>query len=95
QNYNNLFDRSGNITSTIFLNGKAIGVWDTEEEPEPLIKFYLFHSLENELLDKLYSEAKKIGKFFFDTTVNVKKCEKMTPLTERRAGGFMTPLKNI
>lgn len=94
QNYNNLFDRSGNITSTIFLNGKAIGVWDTEEEPEPLIKFYLFHSLENDLIDELYSETKKVGQFFFDTNINIRKCEKMIPLTERRAGGFMTPLKN-
>ena len=94
QNYNNLFDRSGNITSTIFLDGKAIGVWDIEEKSENLVKFYLFHSLENDLIDELYSEAKKVGKFFFDTNFNIRKCEKMIPLTERRAGGFMTPLKN-
>jgi hypothetical protein len=94
KNYNKLFDRSGNITSTIFLDGVAIGVWDTEEDPKLLIKFHLFQSLGKNLLDQIYAKAKEIGKFFFDKDVHIKECEKMISLTERRAGGFMTPLKD-
>ncbi|MFX0154911.1 MAG: winged helix DNA-binding domain-containing protein, partial [Candidatus Hodarchaeota archaeon] len=94
KNLNKLFDRSGNITSTIILDGIPIGVWDTEENPEPIVKFHLFHSIADQLLDGIYSKAEKIGQFIFDRNVNVKKCKKMTPLTERTAGGFMTPLKN-
>lgn len=94
KNYNKIFDRSGNITSTIFLEGVAIGVWDAEEKSEPLVKFHLFHSIESELLDELYSKARDIGQFLFDNNVNIRKCEKMSPLTERTAGGFMSPLKN-
>ncbi len=94
KNYNKIFDRSGNITATIFLDGIAIGVWDTEEKPKPLVKFHLFQSIENDLHNVLYSQMKEIGQFFFDEKVDIKECESMTPLTKRTAGGFMTPLKN-
>lgn len=94
KNYNKIFDRSGNIAATIFLDGIAIGVWDTEEKSEPIIKFHLFHPIEKDLLEELYSKAKKIGKFYFDMKVQIKECESMIPLTDRTAGGFMTPLKN-
>ncbi|MFX1600315.1 MAG: DNA glycosylase AlkZ-like family protein, partial [Promethearchaeota archaeon] len=93
-NYNKIFDRSGNITSTIFLDGVVIGVWDTEETPKPMIKFHLFHPIGNELLNAIYFKAKKIGRFFFEENIDIKECESMIPLTERSAGGFMTPLKN-
>lgn len=94
KNYNEMFDRSGNATSAIFLDGEAVGVWDIEDKPEPTIKYYLFHSIEKDLINELHSKAKKIGKFYFDEEVQIKECESIIPLTERNAGGFMTPLKN-
>jgi hypothetical protein len=93
-NYKKIFDRSGNITSTIFLDGTAIGVWDTEEKPKPTIKYHLFQSIEKNLLNELYSKSEKIGQFFFDEPVQIMGCDSMIPLTERKAGGFMSPLKN-
>ena len=89
-----VFDRSGNITSTIILEGRVIGVWDTEEKPEPIVKFHLFKSIREDLYNELYSRAERIGQFFFDTTVQIKECDSMIPITERAAGGFMSPLKN-
>jgi hypothetical protein len=94
ENYNFIFDRSGNITSTIFLNGVAIGVWDTEEKAEKVIKIHLFHSINNEILNNLYLIAEKVGEFYFDKKVAIRECKSMIPLTERNAGGFMSPLKN-
>jgi len=91
--YNNVFDRSGNITSTIVLDGAVIGVWDVEETLEPIIKFYLFHPIEDNEYDLLYSKAEKIGEFYFDKEIKIKEYDSMIPLTERTAGGFMTPLK--
>ncbi|MFX0037987.1 MAG: DNA glycosylase AlkZ-like family protein [Promethearchaeota archaeon] len=93
-NYTKIFDRSGNVAATIFLDGIAIGVWDTEEKPEHLVKYHLFHSIEKNLIDELHSKAEKIGQFFFDQKVQIKECDSMIPLTERNAGGFMSPLKN-
>ncbi len=92
--YGNIFDRSGNITSTIFLDGTAIGVWDMEDKPENIVKIYLFNAIEQDLIDDLYLKAQQIGHFFFDKKVKIKECESMIPLTERNAGGFMSPLKN-
>ncbi len=94
KNYNLIFDRSGNITSTIFLDGIAVGVWDLEDKPEPILKIFLFRSIKEEYIDELYLKAQNIGEFFFDKVVQIEECEKMIPLTERNAGGFMTPLKN-
>ncbi|MFX0083954.1 MAG: winged helix DNA-binding domain-containing protein [Candidatus Hodarchaeota archaeon] len=92
--YNKVFDKSGNITSTVLLDGVVIGVWDTEYQTEPVVKLFLFQPIEEELRNELYNKAQKVGKFFFDEEVLIKECKSMTPLTERAAGGFMTPLKN-
>ncbi len=94
KNYNKMFDRSGNATSTIFLDGVAVGVWDVEDKPEPTIKYHLFHSIEKSLITELHSKAIKIAKFYFGEEVPILECKSMIPLTERTAGGFMTPLKN-
>ncbi|MFX0167678.1 MAG: winged helix DNA-binding domain-containing protein [Candidatus Hodarchaeota archaeon] len=92
--YNKVFDKSGNITSTVLLDGVVIGVWDTEYQTEPVVKLFLFQPIEEELRNELYNKAQKVGKFFFDEEVLIKECKSMTSLTERAAGGFMTPLKN-
>lgn len=93
-NYNKVFDRSGNITATILLDGCIIGVWDTEQKPEKLVKLHLFYPIEEDLRKKIYSKAQELGKFIFESKVQIKEIESMTPLTNRTAGGFMTPLKN-
>lgn len=94
KNYNNVFDKSGNITATILLNGVVIGVWDTEYQKDPMVKLHLFQQLEPGLRSTLHSQAEAVGKFFFDENIIIKECKSMTPLTERTAGGFMTPLKD-
>ncbi len=87
------FDRSGNITSTIFLDSKAIGIWDATEKSEPLVKIFLFEPVEDSILEKINSEAENIGKFIVRDEVRVKHCKTMVPLPKRTVGGFMTPLK--
>ena len=94
KNYNYVFDKSGNITATILLNGVVIGVWDTENKKEPIVKLHVFQPLEQELKNELFSIAHKVGIFFFDEDVVIEECKSMTLLTERNAGGFMSPLKS-
>jgi hypothetical protein len=88
-----VFDRSGNITATISLNGRVIGVWDTEDKPEPTMKIHLFIPIEEESHKKLNLKAQNLGKFIFDKNVKLEEYDSMIPLTERTAGGFMTPLR--
>lgn len=91
--YNYVFDRSGNGTSTILLNGTVIGVWDVAKT-EPLIKLFLFEDVESTVLNDIYIVAKKVGEFILDRAVQVNECKFMPPLAHRTAGGFMSPLRN-
>ena len=94
KNYEYVFDRSGNITSTVLLDGKVIGVWDVAEKPDPIIKILFFSKIDEKVLEKAYKEAYRIGEFIMEKKIEIKECNQMIPLTKRTAGGFMTPLKD-
>lgn len=89
--YNFIFDRSGNATSTILLDGRVIGVWDFEE---PFVKIFLFEDVEASTLMEIQSKAENVGTFISGKEVRIKECDSMIPLPQRTAGGVMTPLKN-
>ena len=89
--YNYVFDRSGNATFSILLNGNIIGVWDVIES---YVKIFIFQEINNEILQEIHKKAKKIGTFFLGKNVKVKECKSMVPLTERTAGSVMSPLKD-
>lgn len=90
-----IFDRSGNGTSTIMINGKIEGVWGLEEDKESKVKIYLFKKVEKGLKSEIRNKAKDIGEFIVDGDVKVRESRKMVPLTKRTAGSFMAPLKEI
>ncbi|MFX1479211.1 MAG: winged helix DNA-binding domain-containing protein [Promethearchaeota archaeon] len=92
--YNYIFDRSGNATSTILFDGYVIGVWDVMEKPKPSIKIHLFVEMGSNVLSMIESECKKMGKFITGNDVEIIHCDKMTPLTKKKMGGFMAPLKD-
>lgn len=93
EQYTNVFDRSGNATSTILVDGQIIGIWDFDEEQGPAVKMLLFSKVKSNTLIEIYSKAEKIGKFISGKEVQIKQCRSMVPLTERTMGGFMSPLK--
>ena len=88
------FDVSGNAVSTILLGGKVIGVWDITEKPEVRGKMFLFNKHDQMVVKIIKKELKKIGKFLTDQEPPIKICTKMTPLSERTLGSFMTPLRD-
>jgi len=93
KHWNMIFDRSGNSTSTIVVDGAVVGVWDFVGEPEPTIKLFIFEKARNDLLDRIYFEASSTGEFVAERGVRVEECKSMIPLTERTAGSVMTPLR--
>ena len=95
KDYNYIFDRSGNATTTILNNGRIIGIWDISEKPEPIVKLYFFDEVEKGLLNEIKKKGKQLGKFILDSEVKVKVCSSMVPLNERTAGSMMTPLKGF
>lgn len=91
--YNYVFDRSGNCTLTILLDGRVIGVWDFTGDAEPSVKLFLFEEMNGRVLKEIYEKAQRIGQFMAEKAVLIEDCESMVPLTQRPAGGVMSPLK--
>jgi len=88
--YDFIFDRSGNATSTILLDGRVIGIWDFHE---PFVKTFLFSDFEETLLEEIRFKARNMGMFVSGKAVYVKECGSMIPLTKRTAGSVMSPLR--
>ena len=57
------------------------------------MKLFLFEEVESRILQEIHSKARKIGQFIAEKKVRIKECDTMVPLTERTAGGMMSPLK--
>ncbi len=94
EHYEKVFDRSGNATSTILLNGRVIGVWDFAENADSIVKLFFFEEVEQKVHQETCVRAKRIGEFMADAEVQVKECDFMIPLTRRTAGAVMSPLKD-
>lgn len=88
--FHNVYDRSGNATPTILCEGKIVGVWDVDRSR---VKYFLFLCVGNDIRSQIRTQASKIGRFFFGVEPEIEECRKMLPLTERTAGGFMSPLR--
>jgi hypothetical protein len=93
QFYQYVFDRSGNVTSTILVDGMIAGVWEFTVEGQAILKLLLFKKVDKDILARIYARAEETGKFIADGEVKVRECDSMTPLPKRTAGGFMTPLR--
>jgi len=95
KHYDKTFDRSGNATSTILVDGRTVGVWDfLDSDVEPEVKVCLLEEVTEEILQQIYSKALEIGKFISGTEVKFRKVSSMVSLREMPAGAFMSPLKN-
>ena len=90
ERYSYVFDRGGNATSTILSDGKVVGVWDFEE---PVVKVFLFDRDKARLLEEVSAKARSLGVFISGHDVDVRVFGSMVPLTQRSAGGVMSPLK--
>jgi hypothetical protein len=90
-----VFDRGGNVTSTILVNGAIVGVWDWEEEPRPAVKVHYLVRVGREARALIEGEARKVGRFLCGEEAEFLLCESMAPLVARSAGGFQSPLKWI
>jgi hypothetical protein len=86
-----IFDRSGNATSTILVDGRIVGIWDLDEQEAKI--FYLT-AVEKDVQKKIRAKVSDVGKFIADKPVRVRVCHSMVPLPKRTAGSFMSPLKD-
>jgi hypothetical protein len=87
------FDQTGNVTSTIVLNGRVIGVWDLIAE-NCLMKLFLFQAVSDEVRAGIETAAQKIGGFMCRASVVIQWCASMQPLTRQPLGSVASPLRN-
>ena len=90
-----VFDRSGNATSVIMLDGRVVGIWDFEDADPPLVKVFYLNEVNNDCKREIAAQAVETGRFISGQDVRVQACDRMTPLTKRSAGSFMTPLQGF
>jgi hypothetical protein len=89
-----VYDRSGNATNSILINGRITGVWDWVDQKEPEIKFHLFSKTETDTKKIITSKAIQLGHFIFGKEPHIKELNSMISLSQRTMGGFMSPLKD-
>lgn len=89
---NYVYDRGGNGTSTIVLDGRVVGVWQPVARPEPLVRVHVFSAANSDLMERVYTHARQIGRLLFDADVGVQQVEVMRPLTSRPMGAY-SPLE--
>ncbi len=86
-----VFDRSGNSTSTIVVDGRIAGVWDIDGHR---VKLFMFKDPIDNLMAQIRSKAMAVGKFATGMDSEAIVCGSMTPLAQRTAGAVMSPLKD-
>lgn len=87
------FDQTGNVTSTILLNGRMIGVWDLIAETCQ-VKLFVFRDVNGETRTAIEAAARQIGCFMCRDSVSIQWCTNMPPLTRQPVGSVMSPLRN-
>ena len=87
------FDQTGNVTSTILLNGRMIGVWDLIAEICQ-VKLFLFKDVADEVRTAIETAARRLGCFACHNNVDIQWCTAMPPLTRQPPGSVMSPLRN-
>jgi hypothetical protein len=87
------FDQTGNVTSTILLNGRISGVWDLIAD-NCLVKLFLFDDVNDDTRQAIESAAQQIGRFICRNLVAIQWCTTMPPLTKQPPGSATAPLRN-
>jgi hypothetical protein len=85
-----VFDRTGNAASVITVDGRIAGVWDFIE---PSLLLFMLDEHSPAVHDSVVQRAAQLGEFISQKKVRVEVRREMTPLSQRRVGAFMSPLK--
>ncbi len=92
--YPYIYDRSGNATNSIMVDGEIVGVWDFSEGKPSSLKLFTFGEASRKTLELVREAAFRLGEFIACGEVELKECKSMRPLSERTAGAVMAPLKD-
>jgi hypothetical protein len=89
--HNFVYDRSGNATSAVLVDGRIAGVWDVIVERNEA-RFHPFGTLTTAVEERIRAELAEMGAFMTGSAITVRRVDRMTPLTDRSAGWVRKPL---
>ena len=87
-----VYDRFGNATPTIILDGTIIGIWDLDDQKN-ILKFYIFENQEDKIFEEIIKEGIKTGEFYCEREIDILEIRETTPVKNLTVGSFMSPLK--
>jgi hypothetical protein len=94
--YNHVYDRSGNATTVVFMNGWVSGIWDLQVKAKELsIKVSLFKEADKATWRIIKSRAESIAGWLGLPAVRVYRCPVPPPLTESAQNRFLAPLDGM
>jgi len=88
-----IFDRSGNATNVMILNGRVVGTWDWEVE-NPALKFFVFGKMSMNQKNLMQTQFQELGRFLFKSPFEIIEKHFMEPLTKKTAGWVLKPLRD-
>ncbi len=88
-----VFDRSGNVTSTVLVDGGVAGVWDAVSQPVPEIRVRMFEDTPPLQMAAIEQQAAAAALLRFDAEAPVRFVPSMRPLVSRGAGSVGKPLR--
>lgn len=88
-----VFDRAGNATATILVNGEAVGVWDTQFDEEPALLYHLVGEVGGTVLEAVEAAAQAVASFIAGSDAQVRQVPDIVPLDVRGGGSVAHPLR--
>jgi hypothetical protein len=86
-----VYDRSGNATSVLLIDGRIAGIWDVLAERHEA-RFHPFGAPAAAVEERIRAELAAMGAFITGSAVTVRRVDRMTPLIDRSAGWVRKPL---
>ncbi|HLE13611.1 MAG TPA: winged helix DNA-binding domain-containing protein [Anaerolineales bacterium] len=96
ERYGYIYDRGGNSTFVLLIDGKLGGVWDMAEDKKTLvIKAVMFDRSDNSAWQQLRDEGMRLAKSAGYSSTRVLRCESAPILREGSQNLFLSPLKDV
>jgi hypothetical protein len=94
--YNHIYDRSGNSTSVILMNGLVGGIWDMQTAARELsLKVCLFKDASQAIWRTIKRRAESAAEWLGLQDVRLYRCNEAPSLTESATNRFLAPLDGI
>ncbi len=94
--YNHIYDRSGNATSVVLVNGSVGGVWDFQAAATELcVKVCLFKQAGKATWRLIKQRTEEVANWLGLPNVRLYRCPLGPPLTESAQNRFLAPLDGV